>query len=322
MSENVYEPLLSTDETEALLQAMRSSGGSPGLAAKEIELGSSDQRLRQALGKADEAAREWSEDVRKILRRMLGVSATVRESNSDVVPYSVVAQSVAPGSGICLLETADGATCFMVIGPGLTNFVVNRRMGGSANQQATAVEDVRTFLSAVDRRVLRPFCEEVMRALVERWGVADLSLRVDEVIARPIDMPRLGQFAPMLRIALTVSLGMDSSEELSLVLSGDAIRSQPEVETKLPDPVRPIDRSRMVARLALAELELVAVLGQANSTVRKVLSLNVGDVIRLEEAPTTPIHIYVEGQKKMLGAPVVSHGNVSVEITEVLRGVP
>jgi flagellar motor switch protein FliM len=321
MSDNAYEPLLSTDETEALLQAMRSSGGADN-SAKEVELGSPDQRLRKTLGKADDVARVWAAEVRKILRRMLGVSASVRESNADVVPYSVVAQSLAPGSAICALKSQDGANCFMVLGTGLTNFVINRRLGGAAVKQEGAVDDVRNFLSAVDRRIVRPFCEEVLASFCATWGVADLTLAIAEVLARPIDMPRLGQFEPMLRISLQVSFGVDENQELSLVLSGDAIRSQPQAEASLPDPVRPADRNRMVARLALAELELVAVLGQTASTVRKVLSLNVGDVIRLEEAPSAPLQVYVEGKKKMLGSPVVSHGNVAVEITQMLKGEP
>jgi flagellar motor switch protein FliM len=321
MSENAYEPLLSTDETEALLQAMRSGGGQE-KSAKEVELGSSDQRLRQALGKADDVARDWAAEVRKILRRMLGVSASVRESHSDVVPYSVVAQSVAPGAAICALRTTDGATCFLIMGVSLTNFVINRRLGGAAMKQENVVDEPRSFLSAVDRRIVRPFCDEVTSAFAQRWGAGDLALAISDVFARPIDMPRLGQFEPMLRVGLTVSLGVDSNEELSIVLSGDALRTRAPVEAALPDPVRPVDRSRMVARLALAELELIAVLGKTNSTVRKVLSLNVGDVIRLEEAPTEPLQVYVEGQKNMLGAPVVSHGNVAVEIIHVVKGVP
>ena len=78
----------------------------------------------------------------------------------------------------------------------------------------------------------------------------------------------------------------------------------------------------MVARLSFAELELVAVLGKSQSTVRNVLSMVVGDVLRLDEAPTSPLQIFVEGQKKMIGVPVVSHGNIAVEITQVLKGVP
>jgi len=78
----------------------------------------------------------------------------------------------------------------------------------------------------------------------------------------------------------------------------------------------------MVARLSFAELEMVAVLGRAKSTIRSVLSLKVGDLVRLNEAPDAPLQVYVEGQKKMIGVPVVSHGNIAVEVTELLKGTP
>jgi len=324
MSENGYEPLLSTDETDALLQAMRAGAAAGGSSAKDVELGSTDQRLRLCLGKADEVARDWAAEVRKTLRRMLGVSAMVRESTTDIVPYSVSQQSVAPGAAVCVLRTGDGATCFMVVGAGLTSFVLNRRLGGGAAQQpgsATQNEVARDFLSALDRRIIRPFCDEVLTAFSTLWGKHELSISVTEVLARPVDMPRLGQFEPMLRMPLTVHLNAESSEELSILLSGNAIRP-PKPEEKNEEPVVASgDKSRMVARLSFAELELVAVLGKSMSTVRKVLSLSVGDVLRLDEAPSSPLQIFVEGQKKMIGAPVVSHGNIAVEITELLKGV-
>ena len=72
----------------------------------------------------------------------------------------------------------------------------------------------------------------------------------------------------------------------------------------------------------ISPLKLVVVLGHAPTSIRHVLSLNVGDVLRLEEAPTAALQVYVEGQKKMLGTPVVSHGNIAVEVIEVLKGAP
>jgi flagellar motor switch protein FliM len=325
MSENGYEPLLSTDETDALLQAMRAGAASGSASAKDVELGSTDQRLRLCLGKADEVARDWASEVRKILRRMLGTSAMVRESSPDIVPYSVCQQSVAPGAAVCVLRTGDGAACFMVLGAGLTSFVLNRRLGGGAARlpgSAAPSEELRDFLSAVDRRIVRPFCEEVLSAFSTLWGKQELTISFGEVLARPVDMPRLGQFEPLLRMPLTVHLNAETSEELSILLSGNAIRP-PKVEEKSDEPVVASgDKSRMVARLSFAELELVAVLGKSMSTVRKVLSLRVGDVLRLDEAPSSPLQIFVEGQKKMIGAPVVSHGNIAVEIVELLKGVP
>lgn len=326
MSENGYEPLLSTDETDALLQAMR-AGAAGGSSAKDVELGSADQRLRQCLGKADEVARDWSAEVRKILRRMLGVSAVVRETTTDIVPYSVSQQAVPPGAAVCVLRTGEGATCFLVMGPGLTSFVLNRRLGGGlatalANPSATP-EEARQFLSALDRRIVRPFCEEVLAAFAALWGADEIAISITELLSRPIDMPRLGQFEPLLRLPLTVSVNNDANEELSILLSGNAIRAPKPEEQQAPEPVVDSgDKSRMVARLSFAELELIAVLGKAQSTVRNVLSLSVGDVLRLDEAPSAPLQIFVEGQKKMIGAPVVSHGNIAVEITHVLKGVP
>jgi len=323
MSENGYEPLLSTDETDALLQAMR-AGAASSTSAKDVELGSTDQRLRLCLGKADEVARDWAAEVRKILRRMLGVSALVREATTDIVPYSVSQQSVPPGAAVCTLRTGEGATCFLVMGPGLTSFVLNRRMGGGVTQQTSGAsqgEDVRDFLSALDRRIVKPFCEEVLTMFTHLWGREEIQLSIVEILARPIDMPRLGQFEPLLRMALNISLNPESQEELSILLSGNAIRA-PKPEEKSSEPVVDSgDKSRMVARLSFAELEMIAVLGKAQSTVRNVLSLSVGDVLRLNEAPNTPLQIFVEGQKKMIGVPVVSHGNIAVEVTHVLKGV-
>jgi flagellar motor switch protein FliM len=326
MSEGGFEPLLSNDETDALLQAMKN--GSPvGSSAKEIELGSADQRLRKSLGRADDVAREWAAEVRKIFRRMLGISVSVREQSTDIVPYSVSQQSVAPGACVCVLKAADGSPCFLVLGPGLTSFVINRRLGGSAEVQAapTQGDDVRAFLSPLDRRIVRPFCEEVLQAMCAIWGAEQVQLSIVEVLGRPVDMPRLGQFQPLLRLPLTVSFGNDTpnNEEVTVLFSGNSIYlpHQEEAETEVPQ-IASGDRALMVARLSHAELELVAVLGHSNSTVRTVLSLSIGDVLRLEEAPSSPLTVFIEGQKKMIGVPVVSHGNIAIEVTQMLKGEP
>jgi flagellar motor switch protein FliM len=66
----------------------------------------------------------------------------------------------------------------------------------------------------------------------------------------------------------------------------------------------------------------VAVLGHARSTVREILRLSVGDVIRLNEPPETPVKVSVEGRQKMIGLPVVRHGNLAIEVIEVVKGNP
>lgn len=326
MNDRGFEPLLSSDETDALLQAMKNGGPENSTSAKEIELGSADQRLRKSIPRADDVARDWAAEVRKVFRRLLGMSVTVREQSCDIVPYSVSAQAVPPGACVCVLKAADGSPCFLVLGPGLTSFVINRFLGGSAQPQDAGAqgEDMRDFLSAVDRRIARPFCEEVLRALCTTWGTSEVQLTISEILSRPIDMPKLGQFEPLLRVPLSVTLSPEAlaAEELTVLFSGSSIeQQQPREEPEKKTPAAG-DRARMTERLALAELELVAVLGHATSTIRSVLALGVGDVLRLEEAPSTPLTVLIEGRQKMIGVPVVSHGNIAVEVTQMLRGEP
>lgn len=325
MSEGGYEPLLSSDETDALLQAMRNGAPGGSSSAKEVELGSADQRLRRSLSRADDVAREWAAEVRKIFRRMLGISVSVREVSTDIVPYSVSQQAVPPGACVCVLKAADGSTCFLLMGQGLTSFVLNRRLGGSAHvsSEPTQGDEMREFLSALDRRIVRPFCEEVLQAMCAIWGPERVQLSIVEVLGRPVDMPRLGQFEPLLRLPLTVSFGRDSNEELTVLFSGNSI-STPQAEEPPAEapPVASGDRALMMARLSFAELELMAVLGHVQTTVRNLLSLNVGDVLRLDEAPSSPLTVFVEGQRKMIGVPVVSHGNIAIEVTQMVRDEP
>lgn len=321
MNESALEPLLSSDETEALLHAMRGASVANDT-AKDAELGQPDLRLRNALARADQVAREVAFDLRKILRRMINLSAPVREAAAEVLPFNVLSSSIAEGSAVGVLRTRDAALGLLVVGPRLTHSVLSRRLGGGLAELG-AIDQARTLLSAVDRRILRAFLLEVTRAFAERWQVSAPELSLEEVLPSVVDLPRVPQFEPFLRIPLHVGLAVDRSDELSVVLSADAVSAhglEPPAPTQ--DHVSSLDRVRLARRLAQAEVELVALLGHAQSTVGAVLSLQVGDVVRLEEAPDRPLQLAVEGRPKMFGNPVVRHGNVAIEVTEVLKGAP
>lgn len=324
MSEETAEPLLSSDETEALLAAMR-NGASNAQNTKELSLGSTDQRLRGALEQADAAAKEYALELRKMLRRILGVPHAVREGTADVVPYNVLASTAAPGSGIGTLRVSGSIVGFLVIGPRLTVRVLSRRLGASVPAPDAPEEETRTLLSPVDRRIVRPFLLETLELFNQYWSKGELGLELTEVISKPADLPRLPQFEPMLRVPLSIGVGPDQYEELWFVLTASAL--PPAVIEQADEPpqeptVSSVERARLAARLSHAEVEVVAVLGHARSTVREVLRLNIGDVIRLNEPPDTPVKVSVEGRQKMIGLPVVRHGNLAIEVIQVLKGAP
>lgn len=322
MTDPAFEPLLSSDETEALLHAMRNnSAGTQG--AREVDLGSPDSLLRAAQTHAESIVRDFAAESRGILRRLMGSAQTVKEGTVDVTPFNVFAASIVPGSAIAVLGGEDGVAGLLVVGAELTHRIMKKKLGAPLAVAADApAETPRAFLSAVDRRIMRPFIEEELRAFTEAWG-APLSLSILELPARAAELPRVPQFESLLRIPVVMNLTLDTTDEVALFLTAKAARlPKPAEPAKKPDLFVGIDRRRIAAQLSRAEVELVAVLGRAQSSIREVLGLEVGSVIRLNEAPETPVVITVEGQRKLIGSPVVHHGNLAISVQKVVGGTP
>jgi flagellar motor switch protein FliM len=318
------EPLLSSDETEALLAAMR-NGAANAQTTKELALGSTDQRLRESLEHADAVGKDFALELRKMLRRVAGVPHPVREGAADVVPYNVLASSTAAGMAIATLKLAGAVVGVMVLGPRMTVRVLSRRLGAGVPAVDAPEEEARAQLSPVDRRIARPFLNETLDLFNHFWSKGELAIELGDVLCKPSDLPRLPQFEAMLRLPLSIGLSGDSSEEMWFAVTSAALPSVPKVaalEENLEPPAPTEDRARLAARLSHAEVEVVAVLGHARSTVREILRLNVGDVIRLNEPPETPVKVSVEGRQKMIGLPVVRHGNLAIEVIEVVKGNP
>lgn len=325
MSDEGAEPLLSSDETEALLAAMRNGAASNNQATKELSLGSTDQRLRESLERADAVGKDFAFELRKMLRRILGVPHPVHEGAADVVPYNVLSSSMAAGMGIATLKLSGSVVGFLVLGPRMTVRVLSRRLGAGVPAADAPEEEARAQLSPVDRRIARPFMTETLELFNKFWSNGELGVELGDVLSKPADLPRLSQFEPMLRLPLTVGMTGDSTEEMWFAVTSAALPSAPKapaLDEPLLAPLLTEDRARLAARLSHAEVEIVAVLGHARSTVREILRLSVGDVIRLNEPPDTPVKVSVEGRQKMIGLPVVRHGNLAIEVIEVVKGSP
>ncbi len=99
--------------------------------------------------------------------------------------------------------------------------------------------------------------------------------------------------------------------QISIAVSAEALelaaREQEDEPGAAPDP-------RMAEALLDVELELVAELGKVRLGLRDVLGLHVGQVLRLPTATDDPIVVRVAQSPKLHGRPVVSRGQVSVEI--------
>ncbi len=76
---------------------------------------------------------------------------------------------------------------------------------------------------------------------------------------------------------------------------------------------------RFVEKLYDAPVTLRAFLGRTTIDLSRLISLREGDVLTLDTPADSPIPVEVEGKPKLLGRPVISSGNMAVQVTDFLE---
>jgi flagellar motor switch protein FliM len=107
-------------------------------------------------------------------------------------------------------------------------------------------------------------------------------------------------------------------DQVMLALSSGIVsraKSTDQVVQTVKSEPSAIDRARMTSALFGTDVELVAVLGELHSTVRELLALRAGDVLRLESTPEEPLDARVGDTIVFHGMPAVRRGNLALQVT-------
>lgn len=306
------EPLLSPEETSALLDAMRS--GSDISSVEPLDLTSAERPLRDALGTADACARAIAEALDKLMLRATGAPSSTEELPAEITPYKVVRSAIPQGAAIVPFRAADGSLGVMTLGPQLVAFVLDRRMGAPMGKDLPS--EPRTSLSLLDRRLIEPFAISIVELFSKHWCDDPKAFPSGPVISQPADLPMLPQFEPLLQVVFRVAPTGLAGDQIVIALSSGIV-SRAKSSTHVKNPVAApteLDRSRMTEAIGGTEVEAIAVLGSYVTTVREVLELRAGDIVRLGTTPDEPLEIRVGDRTVFAGAPIVHHGNLAVQI--------
>ena len=305
------EPLLSPEETSALLDAMRS--GSDLSTVEPLDLTSAERPLRDALGTADTVARAIAEALDKLVLRATGAPSSTEELPAEITPYKVVRSAIPQGAAIVPFRAADGSLGVMTLGPSLVSFVLDRRMGAPMTNMQP---EPRASLSLLDRRLIEPFAVSVVELFSKHWCDDAKAFPPGSVIAQPADLPMLPQFEPLLQIVFRVAPTGMSGDQIVIAMSSGIVsraKSSSHAVKQVSAPTE-YDRSRMTQAIGGTEVEVIAMLGDYTTTVREVLGLRTGDIVRLSTTPDEPLEIRVGDRSMFLGSPIVHHGNLAVQI--------
>lgn len=311
-----HEPLLSSEETDALLAAVRASAGMD--EPKEADLASEDRPLREALVRAIETSRGLVQKVPKLFLRLVAAPSKAEEYSPEILPSATFQASIEPGTLIASLRAPDGGLGILTVGPQLAAMLLARRFGGAVGGEGQAALEPCLRFSTMDRKVLTPILEALAEEFSNNWNHGKPAFKLEKVASTIAEAKLFGDAETLLRVSMRLQITNGPEDTLSFVLGVPAVletcpRQAPVVKARPPE-----ERNRMAERIESAEVEVVAVLGTARSTIRRLIDLSVGDVIRLDQVPETPIHLLVEGSTVLRGQPIVHHGNLSIEISETV----
>lgn len=300
-------PLLSDEETGALLEAMREEERARTPEARNADLASNEGPLRGALGRADAASPAIARAGRMELLRLIGRGIEVVAVPSEIVPGQVFEAAVDPRAIGYTLTSGGEPAGRIVVEPRLATFLIEHRMGGAA---AGAERPIRSHFTGLDRTLVDPLPQSLCRAVSEHLLEGRRLKATPDGENAP---PREGGLEPLLRLGVRFVDRDGDLGEATIALTAGALGTAP----KIDDIVR--SRGAIREHLAGVEIEVVGKLGEIPSSVRSLLGLDHGTILRLDRAPGDPVAICVDDVVVALGEPVVHKGDLAIRITAVGR---
>jgi flagellar motor switch protein FliM len=214
------------------------------------------------------------------------------------------------------LESADGhAWAIVRLDTGAIALILDGALGGPASAkldlQATFGKEITSAQKALVGKVGLAIAEDYAAAI---RSVAQLELR-------PVssDSMRGGEELELPKDALVVDCDFDGVATpgiVQLIVGAEvleaAVQAQVALDAVTGDP-------RMAQAVRGVSVQVVAELGRLELGLGRVLSLNKGETLRLSTAVDEPISLRVAGVPKFDVIPVISRGQLSVQIRDRRR---
>ena len=254
-----------------------------------------DREMKIAL---ERPASTFSRSLRRVLSFVSAFGVIIGDPEFGVAPASESKGDLPPGS-----IDLGGELGFvrLVCDARLIDMCIEGALGG---KRLTPRE--RVALSTAERSLMAKVLTDLTTELAASWK-ATLGNTL------PAEMPRIDALRghqklytaryPIEGDGIEASFTIIASRDVLQRDSGEAIIAEP---THLNEA--------MAGILHDVEVSIVAELGRVKVGLTSLLSLQVGDVLRLSAATDDPVTVRVAGREKFGAVPVISRGQVSVEV--------
>ncbi len=244
--------------------------------------------------------------------------ATVLVSSVDQMTFEEYCQLL-PNPCVTALLTLSPlpSTGFLEIHPSLAFPIIDRLFGGPGRQQ-----DSPRTLTEIEVTVVKRLMDGTLRVLAESWiKVAQISPKIQAIETNPLFAQILAPNETVVVITLEVRIG-NHAGPLNLVLPHlllepllPSLSAHQWFGALLQTGEPGNDDGQIASNLTKVGVDIAAILGSCQLTVRELLSLENGDVVALRTPADGDVGILVGGKQKFWGKPGCRGKKLAVQIT-------
>ena len=276
---------------------------------RRVDLTGRERHLKGAMYAMSHVAQRFARGARKTLPFL--VKRRARLVPEPVCIVDLGAERVVERGPVyeVLLEAEDGpAWACLSLGPEALSVMLEGALGGSEKNASSGIgADLTLAQAALVGKLARRLAQDFADAVKSEVGI---TLRATSARSIPAGDERDANFADGLRAECAFE-GIAGDARISIAMGAEALESASKDQS---DEGEEANDPRMEEAICEVPVEVVAELGRVRLGLRRVLSLEVGQVLRLATAVDDPVIVRIGGVEKFRGAPVISRGQVSVEI--------
>jgi flagellar motor switch protein FliM len=276
---------------------------------RRVDLTGRERQLKGAMYAMSHVAQRFARGARKTLPFL--VKRRARLVPEPVCIVDLGAERVVERGPVfeIMLEADEGpAWACLTLGPEALGVVLEGALGGSEKNASSGIgADLTLAQAALVSKLARRLAQDFADAVKSEVGI---TLKTTSARSIPAGDERDAAFADGLRAECAFE-GIAGDARIAIAMGAEALESaSKDSEEEVADSSDP----RMAEALTEVPVEVIAELGRVRLGLRRVLSLEVGQVLRLATAVDDPVIVRVAGVEKFRGAPVISRGQLSVEI--------
>jgi flagellar motor switch protein FliM len=276
-------------------------------AIRKLDLTGKERQLRLAVEAMGGVATEFARSARRSLPFLSRYKSQLTPGPVQSFQSSSEGH-LPPPTFTMAIGTADGLGWGSVtLDSTAVGLVLEGALGGSGPFWESPLDATLTAAQkALLMRVTRSLATELAEQIKRKVGLA---MNVLEAPSNPAGAADAGD---LLRVSCAIE-GLPVPAAVIVAASAQALEHAAK-EHDEPEPVQ--GDPRIVDALLDVPIEVRAELGRVSLGLRRVLALSPGDVIHLRTATDDPLQVTTAGVAKFSGVPVVSRGQLSIEIRE------